>query len=32
VTVGALAVTKGITVAYTHYLPLNSNQYANASG
>jgi hypothetical protein len=32
VTVGALAVTKGITVAYTHYLPLNSNQYATASG
>lgn len=28
VTVGALAVTKGITVAYTHYLPLNSNQFA----
>lgn len=27
VTVGALAVTKGITVAYTHYLPLNSNQF-----
>lgn len=27
VTVGALAVTKGITIAYTHYLPLNSNQF-----
>jgi hypothetical protein len=29
VTVGALAVTKGITVAYTHYLPLNSNQFSS---
>jgi hypothetical protein len=29
VTVGALAVTKGITVAYTHYLPLNSNTYSS---
>ena len=28
VTVGALAVTKGITVAYTHYVPLNSNKFA----
>lgn len=28
VTVGALAVTKGITLAYTHYLPLNANQYS----
>lgn len=28
VTVGALAVTKGITVAYTHYLPLNSNKFS----
>lgn len=27
VTVGALAVTKGITFAYTHYVPLNSNQF-----
>lgn len=27
VTVGALAVTKGLTVAYTHYLPLNSNKF-----
>lgn len=26
VTVGALAVTKGITFAYTHYVPLNSNK------
>jgi hypothetical protein len=32
VTVGALAVTKGITVAYTHWLPLNSNQYATSAG
>lgn len=31
VTLGALAVTKGITVAYTHYLPLNSNQFAGSS-
>lgn len=29
VTVGALAVTKGITVAYTHYLPLNSNTFSS---
>lgn len=27
VTVGALAVTKGITVAYTHYTPLNHNRF-----
>ena len=27
VTVGALAVTKGITVAYTHYTPLNHNKF-----
>ena len=32
VTVGALSVTKGITIAYTHYLPLNSNQYSGNSG
>lgn len=29
VTVGALAVTKGITFAYTHYVPLNSNKASN---
>lgn len=28
VTVGALAVTKGITIAYTHYLPLNANKFS----
>jgi|SRR6185312_3165555 hypothetical protein len=28
VTVGALTVTKGITVAYTHYLPLNNNKFS----
>jgi len=32
VTVGALAVTKGITAAYTHYIPLNSNQYSPLTG
>jgi hypothetical protein len=32
VTVGALSVTKGITIAYTHYLPLNSNQFSGSSG
>jgi hypothetical protein len=30
--VGALAVTKGITAAYTHYIPLNSNQYSPLTG
>jgi len=28
VTTGALAVTKGITAAYTHWLPLNSNKFS----
>lgn len=28
ITVGALAVTKGITFAYTHWLPLNANQFS----
>jgi hypothetical protein len=28
ITVGALAVTKGITVAYTHWLPLNNNKFS----
>jgi hypothetical protein len=32
VTVGALAVTKGITCAYTNYIPLNSNQYSALTG
>jgi hypothetical protein len=31
VTVGALSVTKWITVAYTHYLPLNSNPFTPPS-
>jgi hypothetical protein len=32
ITVGALAVTKGITAVYTYWTPLNANQYSTATG
>ncbi len=31
ITVGALAVTKGVTLAYTHSRPLNSNKFKTSS-
>ena len=31
ITVGALAVTKGVTLAYTHWQPLGANQYSPAN-
>ena len=32
ITVGALAVTKGITAVYTYWTPLNANQYSTPNG